>query len=442
MKVVCPQIHKGLLALEFEFLAFLTMTLGQIEKRWLLGITHVSQSPFLMRSILLHPLYRCLILPFFAISHRRAFFVEALSASSTRRSSRNTSMQSVPSTSIPILQSKYTLVGRSWAGDGTTFIIPELKWMFDCGALVDNGGLKQPTTIFLTHTHSDHIFTLAHFTHRRELAESKKKMKIYLPEKALPFVKSYLTTYNEMVTMERQWQTEESHYELIPVQPNQEFSINQGGKELIIKVIECVHRIDCVGYSIFENQKKLKEEYKSLEGKEIGKLRKSGIEITTDTVLPMICYLGDTTHDVFTTKHPEILKEHSIVVVECSFLQEESLENAERTMHMNWINLKPIVDSYPKTLFVLTHFSLRYGALYLREFFNAHNQQSTHYNIHPMLIESEINENWHAHHGKRNIDNDDENDGERCKSETIESSSSTQPPTCNCFVCQPSSSSS
>ena len=35
-----------------------------------------------------------------------------------------------------------TLVGRSRAGDGTSFAIPGVKWLFDCGALVHGQGTE------------------------------------------------------------------------------------------------------------------------------------------------------------------------------------------------------------------------------------------------------------------------------------------------------------
>lgn len=327
-------------------------------------------------------------------------------------------MQSVPASSFS-LSKGFTLSGRSRAGDGTTFVIPELKWMFDCGALVEGGGLRQPRVIWMTHTHSDHVFTLAHFTHRRELEDQKgPPMQVFLPQKALPFVESYLKSYGELVTMEKQEEGKESKplYKLIGVTPNQEISIRHGGKDFVVRVVECVHRVDCVGYSVFEIQKKLKEEYVGLEGKEIGQLRKQGIDIYNESAAPFVCYLGDTTAQVF-HKHPEILQQHSVIVVECSFLDEASQQSAIRTMHMHWDDLKPLVLAHPETLFVLTHFSLKYSVTYLRDFFNG---QETN-NLHPMLVEQEIQEEWDKRRSQQPSDAEVEAD----------------PPRCRCFVCNP-----
>ena len=392
-------------------------------------------------------------------------------------------MQSVPTTDPLILPSshEYSLVGRSRAGDGTTFIIPELRWMFDCGSYINASvkGSRIPNVIFLTHTHSDHIFTVAQICYSRQLEDSIKKRKrplpIYLPADAVPYVCNYLKSYSEMITMGGQDETvrdddnnNEQNYELIGVVPNQELSIKQGGKEFLVKVLECVHRVSCVGYSIFEYQQKLKEEYRGLAGKDIGALKKSGIQITSKVQHPILCYLGDTTVDVF-HRHPEILQEHTVIVVECTFLDDDVtiIANAKRTKHMHWNDLKSIVvmnktdesnneDDYNRAnsdgnnannntiLFVLIHFSLRYPVLHLRSFFN------TYTNVHPMIVQSELQHEWDLsldkldkEKKKRNskqqqytsasYDDDDNNDNNHINISIINGH---LPPSCNCFACK------
>jgi ribonuclease Z len=317
-------------------------------------------------------------------------------------------MQSVPVASL-VLPCHYSLVGRSRAGDGTTFVIPELKWMFDCGALLEGKGSRLPTIVWLTHTHSDHVLTLAQLCYSRE---GGKKLPIYLPATALHWVRDYLKAYGAMISM-GETENDDLLYELIGVTPNQEINIRQSGKQFTVRVVECVHRIDCVGYSIWEQKQKLKEEYRGLSGKDIGSLKKQGIEITTTETCPVLCYLGDTTAAVF-TKHPEILVQHPVIVVECSFLDDDSVENARQTQHMHWNDLEPIVKAHRRTLFVLTHFSLKYNLLLLRSFFS---QQ--HGNLHPMLVEADLVQAWQAKQQKE-----------------MPSDNKTDPPSCNCFVCK------
>jgi len=344
-------------------------------------------------------------------------------------------MQCVPSSSVA-LSPNYSLVGRSRAGDGTTFCIPALKWMFDCGALVEGGGLKQPRVIFMTHTHSDHVFTLTQFTHSRELqsiaaaANDKDKpppLQIYLPKRAVPFVQDYLDAYEKMVTMGVVEDNNSPGYTLNGVSPGDQVCIKQSGKEFIVHILECVHRVECVGYSIFEKRHKLKDEYQGMPGREIGALKRQGLEVTTSSLHPFLCYLGDTTAEVF-EKHPEILRDHSMVVVECSFLDPDSETNAEKTKHMHWLQLKPLVEAHPHILFILIHFSLKYSVLQLRTFFNEEpalisaNDSGTNNhacnNVHPMLVDQDLQEEWNAKQQKQ-----------------PKAYVGTKPTPCNCFVC-------
>jgi len=286
------------------------------------------------------------------------------------------------------VDSSTKIIGRSRAGDATSFAIPELKWLFDCGAMVQTW---KPKVIFLTHTHADHI----HFLFK--MRDEDKPPTIYLPAVSLPFVEACAKAYQEMIDCassegnEGEEPTKKAEWILKATQPNQETFLAHGGHRFVVRTLSMDHRIPCLGYSIFRIQSRLKEEYKGLSGKEIGQLRKSGVEIKTSYEEPYLCFLGDTTAKVF-MDYPELAKQHSIVVVECSFIDEKSKERAKITKHMHWDDLWPIVAAHPETMFVLIHFSLKYSALSLRQFFCE--QQLIYDNIHPMLIEREVEEQW------------------------------------------------
>ena len=68
----------------------------------------------------------------------------------------------LPEISIP--PTNLTWKGLSRAGEATSFVIPELRWMFDCGRVDVHW---KPTCIFLTHTHADHVQALAHLLFSR-----------------------------------------------------------------------------------------------------------------------------------------------------------------------------------------------------------------------------------------------------------------------------------
>jgi ribonuclease Z len=298
-----------------------------------------------------------------------------------------------------------TLVGRSRAGDGTCFAVPELKWMFDCGALIQ--GWK-PRVIFLTHTHSDHAHFLTH------IKNEENPPLIYLPVEAESFVKAHLIAHQEMTDCMTEEESQQGvkykvDYILRPTKPGEEITFRQGGTEYVTRTLRMTHRIPCLGYSIFKMRSRLKDEYIGLPGREIGRLRKEGVEVTVSYEEPLICFMGDTTGAVF-SEHPEILKQHKVIVVECSFIYDEDIPRAEKTKHMHWNDLRPHLVAHPETLFVLTHFSLKYSSLSLRRFF----REQGYENVHPMLVQEEVVEEWNK---KKNQD-------------------SGNAPMCNCGICR------
>lgn len=131
-----------------------------------------------------------------------------------------------------------TIVGRSRAGDGTCFAIPELRWMFDCGALIQ--GWK-PRIVFLSHTHSDHV----HF-----LTQMKNEINpplIYLPFEAEPFVKAHLMAHQEMTDCMTEAESQEGgEYKvdliLRPTKPGEEIKFRQGGTEFVVRTLRMDHR--------------------------------------------------------------------------------------------------------------------------------------------------------------------------------------------------------
>jgi ribonuclease Z len=132
-------------------------------------------------------------------------------------------------------------------------------------------------------------------------------------------------------------------------------------KGISVEVFDCDHTVPCVGYVFRSTSHKLKDDFHDRSGHELKELKESGTEITYPHTVPMFAFLGDTSAATLASE-PEWLKHGvSVVITECSFLIEEHREQATRTKHTIWSDLEKVIRKWPKTTFVLMHFSLRYS---------------------------------------------------------------------------------
>jgi ribonuclease Z len=333
-----------------------------------------------------------------------------------------------------------TLVGRSWAGDGTSCFVPELHCLWDCGAVVTP---RTPHAIFITHTHADHVQMLPYLLHRATVTD--QPIPLYLPAAFVSRLRDYLHAHQHLVqsggdddddndTDYTGTDTKMSYsrplYErctLVPVQPGDELTVRIPARRdpLLVRVVACHHRIDCVGYSCWEQQTTLRPEYR---GQDVAALRKqmAADALFRTTRRPLFCFLGDTTHRVW-TQHAELLQQHHVIVVECTFLDNATVNKAVATRHMHWKELQPIVNAHPNVWFVLLHGSLRYSSLQRLRFFQPPDV-CPHRNVHVLVRPEDVAREWQRERDKNaNKTN--------VRSEEAEELA---PPTCQCVRCQPS----
>ena len=271
-----------------------------------------------------------------------------------------------------------TLSGTSRSGVRSCFYCPELSTYFDAGLQ----GLSAADMIFLTHGHADHSHGVAMMN-----LEFVSKAKLFVPSEIASDV---INTISSFYRMNGNPGTKvDSKYEVIGVNPNTSFDVKLDnviketpisqtskvkskiipGKEYMIETFKCYHPVPAVGYGIYEKRKKIKPEYEKLPGKEIGQLRKKGIDINYIKNEPIIAYLGDTTEKVFQDINNNNLFNFPYIITECTYIYSDHIDEAKRGGNTNWYNLMPIIQAHSDVIFILIHFSPRYSIVELYKFF-------------------------------------------------------------------------
>lgn len=261
-------------------------------------------------------------------------------------------------------QKKMVIPGTPWEICGysrsayrTGFYIASLDMMLDAGPQ----NFSQPSHILITHTHIDHCACLP-FT---SIGDENHKPHIHAVDIAGPRLLTYISAMFSVNAMEDC--DAATFYTFHGLAKGDTFPLTTKSTDLQVEVFECDHPIPTISYGFSEKKQKLKEEYLRLAGKEIGKLRKEGVEITQEVILKRFAYVCDTSIAVF-EMNPSIL-EYPVVFIECTFLYEDEIENSIKTKHIHWTKLKPIVLQYPDIVFVVFHFSQRYRDIEIEDFF-------------------------------------------------------------------------
>ena len=260
---------------------------------------------------------------------------------------------------IKIPNTPWTIKGYSKSAYRTGFYIKELDIMLDSGTQ----NFNYPTHIFITHTHIDHCMDLGSNIMGQQCIKH-----IYAPASAKKFIDDYIKATLCLSPMEDIDPSHRYIYHGLDKKIKDNFDVNINNFKLNIQVFECDHTIPTISFGFSQNRKKLKKEYLGLNNKEICDLKKSGIDFLINKKFDMFAYVCDTSIEVFNI-NPEILN-YNVIMIECTFLFSEDLENAIKRKHIHWEQLKSYVIKYPKIHFILFHFSRRYKDKQINDFFN------------------------------------------------------------------------
>lgn len=243
--------------------------------------------------------------------------------------------------------------GFSIGGLATYLMVPEWRTLFDVGECPVEA--VRMNHVFLTHSHGDHARgLLRHFSLRRMLN--------------MPQAEYYVPDYLEepMRGLAKAWCDLEGHHgrpEYIPdFRPLPKRGRVDLNKQLRITTFPVDHRVRSLGFVAHDVRKKLKPEFVGTEGRELGRLKREGIEIEVETAHPRLTFIGDTT--IRTLEREPHCMESDVFVVETTFVMEDDVDMALPKGHLHLFELFRFLEANPELAkfqhLVLKHFSMKY----------------------------------------------------------------------------------
>jgi ribonuclease Z len=193
-----------------------------------------------------------------------------------------------------------------------------------------------------------------------------RKIDIYVPSESVSLFEDFT---NSTYRLSKGDSTLVSRFPILPASPGDAMNFSYGKNKYVVKAYDLDHDVPTRGYGLFEIRTKLRPEYQGRTPKELAEARKK-VEISHEVETPIILFAFDTSIKPF-LENKDLLQ-FPIIVVECTFFQEEDKEG-QRSKHIHWDDLKPVVEQNPQIHFILTHFSMRYSVKEIEDFFKDKN---------------------------------------------------------------------
>lgn len=238
-------------------------------------------------------------------------------------------------------------------GIETCYILQRYQLAFDAGrcpyALVDIPRL------FVTHAHLDHAAGIPYYISQRSLRHLPPP-EIYCPHEIVDTLQDIL----------RLWQKLEGYEYPLSIRGLEVGSRIEVRKDMYVRALRSFHRVPSRGYALMRQSRKLKEEFLSLPGKEIQRMKEQDKKIFEDRDIPLFVFSGDSTIE-FLTENSEA-REATVLFLECTYIDDK--RPVAKAREWGHIHLDEVIENralFQNEKIVLTHFSRRYTKRFIAQ---------------------------------------------------------------------------
>lgn len=243
---------------------------------------------------------------------------------------------------------QWTMQGHSKAGERTGFWLHPEKIVLDAGL----GTRRQPRAVYLTHKHIDHTGSLPYI-----LTARSGLRPVYMPEPVLRPLAALQKGVRWLCDGDEEPDAAEAlaaqGCDPCLVEPGMTFRATE---TLDVEVLPAYHDTQSVGYGFRRVKRKLKSEYAALLGKDIGRLRRAGTEVTHEVLEPQLCFFCDS--NIRNLKDHTEWREYPVIVCECTGAGSPT----PSPYHTSLEELVALIRSAPEKQWILIHTSMAFDA--------------------------------------------------------------------------------
>ena len=266
----------------------------------------------------------------------------------------------------------YTVRGVSLGGVYTSLQIPQLGSVLDAGIALRS--LAATRYLFLSHAHVDHAGGLFGLLGIRALNRRVNPLRVYLPAEILAPLTDVLAAMSGL-------QRHELAIEPVAMEPGQ---VEKVRGDVWVRAFRTLHPVPSLGYQFLRRVEKLRPEFHSLPGAEIGQRRRAGEALFDVKERLEVAFATDTLAKVLDNE-PDLYQSR-VLIIECTFLdQRKSLRAARAGCHIHLDELIERADNFANDHVVLMHFSQMYQPEEIGEILRARCPESLYRRIVPFV---------------------------------------------------------